>query len=547
MKTYKKNTTIFLFILISLFNQISFAEVQNLPQSNEKENRFNLTNFVDSFIAQEDDIEPILEKEDIQTTRANARKSFIQAATKFNQGNIVASLDEYSKLIDNIENDQSMLALTKALYESGFFSLAKEAQTRITNVNQFADNIEDLKKSYEPKAYIKKEDEIFYAKIYSSIYFDNSAKEALDELIQKKAQLKGEKIEARELQKNDYYFYLIAIANFELKKYNDAINNINKSISLNPENINYQVFKIDALIANKKYKDALNLIKKLELTKTIYFADKIQIKKEIALANTTKGEKEKKFHIINKNFLEGNFEKSKKDCANVLNFDKDNSYILSLYAKNELATGNIDKANSYYVNSYKLQKNNLETIVGLADIKYLHGDFKNATKLYKKAYNENKNDFEILLKLTTSLRQYGRKQKELSKYEALLDKMPKNNYLGYYRSAISIAQNNDVLKEDFLKQALTINPNYENAIGELTNLYLKKKNFYLAKGLIYTMAFTLEKNYYYYYLCALYNEAKNQKADAISFYKTSLSLNPSFEAANIKMLKLIPDRLKEDI
>ena len=125
--------------------------------------------------------------------------------------------------------------------------------------------------------------------------------------------------------------------------------------------------------------------------------------------------------------------------------------------------------------------------------------------------------------------------------------MPKNEYLAYYNSAISIAQKNSVLKEEFLKRALNINPMYENALGELIELHLKNKNYKLAKNLIYNASFTLEKNYYYYYLCALYSQATGKRQEAIQFYKTSLNLNPNFEIANVRLLKLIPDTKDEEI
>lgn len=540
-----KSIIICSFFILSLSIIPSFAldGEKNATSKSQNESTFNLSNIVDNLLAKDDsEDEFFVDKEDRENIRAKTRKEFLSAAKKYNQGNIVTSYDDYAKLIDNVENNQSMLALIKVLYRSGFFSLAKDAQAKIADTNQYQDLALDLKRSYEPNAYLTKEDEIYYAKLYSSIYFDNCAKEALDELNNKKSQLKSDKTQLKELLKNDYYFYITACANYELKKYNDAINSINKAITINPNNLNYQMFKINTLIGMKKYKDALNLIAKLENSKTIInFSDTLEIKKQIALTSFDKNEKSKKYHMIEKAYLEGNFEKSKKDCLNILNFDKDNPYIISLYAKSELASGNIENANTYFVNSYKLDKNNIDTIIGLGDIRYIHGDFKNASKMYKKAYNLNKNDLESTLKLVNSLRQYGKKQKDLEKLEASLDKFPKSQYIGYYKSAISIAQNNSVLKEEFLKRTLEINPNYENAIGELVQIYLKRKNFYLAKGLIYTMSFTLEKNYYYYYLCGLYNEAKNQTQDAIKFYKMSLNLNPSFEIANVKLLKLIPD------
>ena len=177
----------------------------------------------------------------------------------------------------------------------------------------------------------------------------------------------------------------------------------------------------------------------------------------------------------------------------------------------------------------------------------MHRDYKNAVKMYKKAYSKDKNNYEIIIKLANAQREYAKNPKELAKLEAKIDKMPKNAYLSYYKSAISIAQKNDVLKEDFLKRALLVNPLNENAIGALVELYLKNKNIKPAKGLIANTSLTLEKNYYYYYLCGLLNQALNKNTEAIHYYKTSINLNPSFEIANIKLLKLIPDNFSEEI
>ena len=208
---------------------------------------------------------------------------------------------------------------------------------------------------------------------------------------------------------------------------------------------------------------------------------------------------------------------------------------------------NIERANVYFVNAYKIEKNNLDTIIGLGDIRYLHGDYKNSVKIYKKAYKKDKNNYETIIKLALAHRQYAKYPKELRKLENIIDKMPKNEYLAYYKSAISVAQKNNVLKEDYLKKALSINPMYENALGELVELHLENKNYKTAKALIYNAAFTLEKNYYYYYLCGLYSQAMGKRKDAVQFYKTSLNLNPTFEIANIKLLKLIPDSFDEEI
>lgn len=494
---------------------------------------FNLANIVDSFLTNDN-----TQNDSAIDEKSKVRKEFITITSKFNQGNAKVAYDEYSKLIAKVQNDTSLLALSKVFYEIGFFSLGDKAIEKIVYKNQFYDNILDLEASYKPKTSLTGEEEIYFAKAYSNIYFNNSADETIAELLEKKTQY----------IKNDFYNSILARAYFETRQYNLALNTINKAISLNPSNISYQIFKVETLIQNKKYSEARKLIEKIEKTKLlITYKPKLEILNEIVLAQVSSNSSEKKYHIANKNFLEGNFEKVKKDCLNILNFDKDNDKITSLYAKSELALGNVERANVYFVNSYKIDKNNLDTLIGLGDIRYLHGDYKNAIKMYKKARSKDSKNYEIIIKLALAQRQYAKYPKEIKKLELLLDKMPKNDYLAYYNCAISVAQKNSVLKEDYLKRALGVNPLYENALGELIELNLKNKNYKVAKGLIYNVSFTLEKNYYYYYLCALYSQAMNKKDEAIQFFKTSLNLNPAFEIANTKLLKLIPDNFSEDI
>ena len=61
---------------------------------------------------------------------------------------------------------------------------------------------EDIKEGKNDLIY---DDEIYFAKLYSSIYFDNSAQEAVNDLLEKKLTY----------QKNDYYNYILSCANLE--------------------------------------------------------------------------------------------------------------------------------------------------------------------------------------------------------------------------------------------------------------------------------------------------------------------------------------------
>lgn len=508
-------------------------EIKNeFTKEPEKSNIFNLTNIANGFLNYENSQQETVVKQ--PTTREN----FISATSKFNQGNTINAYEEYSNLIESIDNDLALLNLSKVFYRIGFFSLANKATDKIVYKNQYYNNIDDLEMSYKPKAIVAKEDEIYFAKLYSSIFYDNSASEALNDLISKKEQY----------NKNDYYHFILSQCYHQLKQYSKALRSIDKAISINPNNINYKVSKIDILISANKFQDANKLILKLEKNKKIIeFMAEIKAKKQTTMLAITGKEKDKKYYALNKSYLDGNFEKTKKDCLNILNFDKNNDKIIALYAKAELALGNIERANTYFYNAYKIEKNNQDTLIGLGDIRFIHRDYKNSIKMYKKALSKDKNNPEILLKLLTVQKESHAKQKDIKKTTVLFEKNISNNYESYYNCAISNAQKNPLLKEEFLKKALDINPMYKNAIGELIEIRLKNKDYKDAMALIESASYTLQKNYYYYYLLGLYSQAINKKRDAIYYYKTSLNLNPTFEIANSKLLNLIPSTKDEEI
>lgn len=534
MKSIRKNIFLLLFgahlCCCPLFANDNLLEpmvpVNNIQTPNNS--IFNLANIVDGFLSTEEKTTAPVVK-----AKTSIRNEFILATEKFNQGNAKSAYDDYDLLIDKIDNDLLALNLARVFYEIGFFSLGDKALNKINSKIKYEKSINDLKRSYKPFKELTNEEEIFFAKQYSNIYFNLSSSETLGELFKFRAQY----------LRADYYYYTICCANLELKNYSKALNFINKSIGINPKNIKYQLLKTDILMAQEKYSEAKNQLEKLEKDKTIIvLLPQIQIKKQEVLAHLAKKESIKRYHLAYKSFLEGNFEKTKKDCISVLNFDKENALALSLYAKAELALGDVERASTYFINSYKIDKNNFDTLMGLGDVRYIHGDYKNSAKAYNSAYKKDKTNYEAIIKLHNARVQAAKNPKELIRLENLIDKAPDNSYIDYYKSAISIAQKNSVLKEDYLKRAISTNPMFEQAIGQLTNVYLENKNYTQAQNLIYTTSFSLEKNYYYYYLLGLYNEKTGKNKLAIQFYKTSLNLNPNFETANVRLLNLIPTR-----
>ena len=209
MKKIRKKIILSLFFILTVLNT-ALAQKDSvlvpIPKANIKQkvqtNSFNLANIMDTFFTGE--IKSANEVDD----KSLIRKEFLSITSKFNQGNAKVAYNEYVNLIDKIDNDTSLLILSRVFYEIGYFSLANKSIEKILYKNQFYDNILDLENSYKPKANISVEEEIYFAKLYSNIYFTNSSDEAIADLLKKK----------NTYQKNDFYHYTLSRAYLENKQ-----------------------------------------------------------------------------------------------------------------------------------------------------------------------------------------------------------------------------------------------------------------------------------------------------------------------------------------
>ena len=91
---------------------------------------FNLANIVDSFLTNDN-----TQNDSAIDEKSKVRKEFIAITSKFNQGNAKVAYDEYTKLIAKVQNDTSLLALSKVFYEIGFFFFFDSAIEKIVYKN----------------------------------------------------------------------------------------------------------------------------------------------------------------------------------------------------------------------------------------------------------------------------------------------------------------------------------------------------------------------------------------------------------------------------
>ena len=515
-------------------------ENSNVPVTNVapkikdgKDGIFSLTTIMDNFL----NLSGQNENSNLEESEKQ-RIAFVNATKKFNQGNVVVAYDEFENLSNSINSDYALLVFAKSMYEIGFFSIGTKSLEKIQHKKYIQDTIDDLKKCYLPSFTPDKNQEIYLAKAYSSIHYDNSAQEISFELNKNQALT----------SKSDYANYILAQAMSESKQYRQALNFINKSCLMNKNNLSYVCFKIKTLIALDKNKEALEIIEDIEknLVNEHIFKNNFMLQKQTVLANLSKNEQDRKYYQTMKTFMEGNYQKAIQDCKNILSFDKKNYKILTLLAMGQFVTGDIENAKKNYLTSYEINKNYPYTLSGLGDVKFIEYDLESAIKYYKKALSQNPKDQTSALKLALIYKNDTKYEKDLKNLEKKLAKMDPAPFLSYYSIAATIAKDNKNLRKEYIRRATAINPLYENGWVAFLNYELENKNIENAKNFLYMISFSNRTNYIYFYLNALYDIALNRTNSAIVNLRNCLSLKPDFEDANKKLIKLIPSEIKPE-
>ena len=515
-------------------------EKSNVPVTNvvpkaqeEKSGIFSLTTIMDSFL----NLGGQSENANLDESEKQ-RVAFVNATKKFNQGNVVVAYDEFENLSNSINSDYALLVFAKSMYEIGFFSIGTKSLEKIKHKKFVQDTIDDLKRCYLPSFTLDKNEEIYLAKAYSSIHYDNSAQEISFELNKNEALT----------SKSDYANYILSQAMSESRQYQQALNFINKASSMNKTNLSYLNFKVKTLNALNKNKEALEIIEQVEKNNANehIFKNSFMLQKETILANLSKDEQDKKYHQTMKTFMEGNYQKAIEDCKNILSFDKKNYKILTLLAMGQFVTGDRQSAKKNYLASYEINKNYPYTLSGLGDVKFLEYDLEGAIKYYKKALSQNPKDQTSALKLALIYKNDTKYEKDLKNLEKKLAKMDSAPFMSYHSIAATIAKDNKNLRREYIRRATAINPLYENGWVAFLNYELENKDLDGAKNFLYMVSFSNRTNYIYFYLNALYDIALNRTNSAIVNLRNCLSLKPDFEDANKKLIQLIPSEIKPE-
>lgn len=512
----------------AVFGVIFLAAMQNPVYSAEDTSKaFNLMTVVDNFLNLDGDTKSAYETLDEKTRH---RQEFVETTRRFNQGNVSVAYNDYLKIITEMDSDIALLMFSKSMYEIGFFTLGDVAISKIKNQSYFALQIENLKKSYKDTFTLDKQEEIYLAKAYASIYFDNTPEETAFDLSKKTGLM----------EKSDYANYVMAQALLESRQYQQALMFIENAIAKNPKNPAYLTYKINIMDKSGKHKEALKLLEKYENSDIITpeFKIKILVQKEDILANLSANENEKKFHQININYINGNYYKVINECQNILNFNKNNYKILTLQGKSLLNVGKTDLAKKVFLQSFNINKGYSETLLGLGDISYIEGDFKKSAEYYKKALKGDKNNTVIMTKLFIVYKNIPSSEKTLANLEKQLKAIKTNFFYENYIAAASMLKNNQTLRKEYLLKSLNGNLMFENARNEYLAYLNENKKQKGLQNFLYIVSFVNNFDYTYYYYRSIVENILGNRDIALNNVKHCVSLNPDFEPAGKLMLEL---------
>lgn len=479
----------------------------------------------------------IAKEESFNSVVSSGTLAFSDARQKFIHGNITASYSEFQKIISKLKNDRELLNISKYLYSEGFYSLAREATSKIKNQEKFSSDIENLKTTYETNFSLLDEEEKLLLNYISSVKYQNLAQEVAFELKNNKNLMK----------KSDVANYIMANAFYSLKQNRQALNFIKTAIKLNSKNINYKLLEAKILFDSGKSENALKIAEDKKYKNSILKDEFLNLKYQI-LAQNSKTQAEKKLNEAKLSYLDNNYYKAIQDVNFSISQDGENIEAYDILFKSLLKINDVYAAQKVIKRMEEISKKSPKTLEAKGDIEFINSKYGSAYKYWKKA---NKNNDRLILNKLMLVNSILLNKEENEKLAKKLVKLPISELnenleisTGILNNAIYLGTlGEDIkgaiysLKIYYLKKAIDVEPFKLVNWLEFTDISLNKnKNI---NSIIISMASYLgEFNYYYYWVLANLEDANSNLEKAFEYYQKSSNLNPLFEPAKKRVEEL---------
>ncbi len=434
------------------------------------------------------------------------------AFERFKNSNTKPAYDDFKNLFENAgANDYFYMKMAEEMAKIGFFSLSDLAMSKIKEKEIASIVVEDIKHYYFPAQTMRLKKELYLAELYANIVYNEQTSEVLSELNQSDGSLDG----------MDYANYLQA---FALVKNNDFANAkayIDKAISINPDNLNYQALLVEILAETNQPKEALKVINKLKKQQvySITFTNKINSLQEYVLYKLAKKESVKNYHLAYFYYWEKAYEKA---IRTLLGIEKKNKDVNALLARTYYDTQEYDKAFGF---ASKAKTSALANEV-LGDWYSDKEDFLSAAKAYSRAAHLDKKELKYREKLAQTYLELGETAKAKNLFESVI-MASSNAYLSYY----NLAKLDSSVELPYLRKSVAINMMFLDGWLALADCEMKKENLSSAGKYLKIVKSIDENNFKYYYYLGLLCNKEGRKGDAQQNFQKSLLLNPEFEPA----------------
>ena len=453
--------------------------------------------------------------------KINYSKKYTEANDKFAQGNITAAYKDYKDVVTaSADNDFVSLGLAYKFANIGLFSLAQESINNIQDRETYNHQIQLIKSKLFPQVVLSYDDEIQLAQNYTEIYYNNLAFEVARDM---------GKLPER-YKRSDYAHYILSQAYYNIKEYSKAINEINRALSINPDNINYLKYKAQIYCETNKLSDAVKILEAMLETQDVSILDyrnDLEGLYYYTLAKATKDREKSGFYLAQYFLKTGDYQRAIKELNQNISADKKDVKSMTLLANIYFKQNKLSNAMDLYEKAYKVKKNDPDNLFGIANMYMYKKDYKNALDFYIKAAKKDKNNKEAMINASLCYKMLGATDKSVEYINKVFEKGSSDAKIYYIASKID-----DIKNIQYLKKAVSLDPLMIDAWLDLADIAIKNSRIALAQDYLMPVNYLNKKNDRYYYYEGLINKQQGLKEAAQKNFRKSLELNPANENAS---------------
>lgn len=460
---------------------------------------------------------PSFELKKATLTKNAVKNQYTIAMDKFTKSNVRSAYADFKVLIDSVTpNDYVYMRLTEDMASVGFFNLAELAMAKIQDESLSSQFEDDVKNFYFPAGHLTKKDQIYLAELYSNMRYNDQSREATSELSKQTALLSD----------SDYANFVAAFGAMKSGDYKQAKKYIDTATQKNPKNINFRRLKAEIIAQSENPKDSISVLNSINSDdfKTVVFDDEIESSRQYILYKSVKNDYLKKYHLAHYYYDNGEYNKAigvlQTSISGKKNINKD---VYALYAAVYYDMKEFEKAQNYAQKALDIDKSNPQSLLVLGNIAYRDKDYQTAMKYYKKIQGKFK-DFSGELALAQTYLSLKDINKAKDLYAKIL-RVSSKSFMAYYQMALLEPDR----EFEYLKKAISVNPDFKDGWIDLARVTLKKENIDKALSYLRVAKYIDDSDYRYYYYLGLILKDKGMPLQAKENFEHSLKLNPNYD------------------